>query len=114
MMQRLQVVAAFIERLHTTPREVVEAALRAHSIEWAVAMELGNTEAVKQAVAAGQGLAVVSAATITQEQALGRLAVFHVPELTIERTLSWVRVNGRPASRALRAFALLVDVPLLA
>jgi DNA-binding transcriptional LysR family regulator len=85
-------------------RDVVDEALRHLGREVRVAMELGSTEAVKQAVAASLGVSIIPVATIGQELALGRLAVLDVPELHVTRTLSRVTVAGRPASRALEAF----------
>lgn len=105
---------ATIEELLATPflhrepgsgtREVVEAALRTHGEPPPVAMELGSTEAIKQAVAAGLGVSIVSAAAVVQELALGRLVVPEIAGLQVERTLTLLRVAGRPASRAARAF----------
>lgn len=89
-------------------REVVEAAMHERGLHREIAMELGSTEAIKQAVAAGLGLAVVSTATIAQERELGRLAVLHIPELTVQRTLTRLEVHGRPHSRALDAFLAVV------
>lgn len=103
-----------IEELLATPflhrevgsgtREVVEAALRRHGVLPTVAMELGSTEAIKQAVAAGLGVSIVSAAAVQQELALRRLVIPDVAGLRVERTLNLLRVAGRPASRAANAF----------
>lgn len=90
-------------------REVVEAALRERGVEAKVAMELGSTEAVKQAVAAGLGVSVVSIATIAQELELGRLVVLDVPDLLVRRTLTRLSMIGRRPSRALRAFLALAE-----
>ena len=88
-------------------REVVEEALRARGVEARVAMELGSTEAVKQAVAAGLGVSVVSSAAVVQELELGRLVTLDVPDLRIQRTLSRLAVVGRPRSRATLEFLAL-------
>ncbi len=85
-------------------REVVEAALRGHGELPPAAMELGSTEAIKQAVAAGLGVSIVSAAAIEQELALGRLVIPDIAGLRVERTLTLLRMAGRPVSRAARAF----------
>ena len=52
-------------------RAVAEAALAAHDVRPRVALTLGSTEAVKEAVAAGLGLAVVSRAAAADQLALG-------------------------------------------
>lgn len=90
-------------------RDVVDEALHGLGREVRVAMELGSTEAVKQAVAASLGVSIVPTATIEQELALGRLAILDVPELVVTRTLSRVTIAGRPVSRALGAFLELAD-----
>ena len=91
----------------SSTREVVEAALRERGVEVRVAMELGSTEAVKQAVAAGLGVSIVSIATISQELELGRLRVLDVPDLLVRRTLTRLSVIGRRPSTALREFLAL-------
>lgn len=89
-------------------REVVEVALRAQQIVWDITMELGSTEAIKRAVTAGLGLAIVSEATVAHELALGLLVVLDVPGLAIQRPLTQVRVTGQPTSQALEAFAAIL------
>lgn len=89
-------------------RNVIEQALHERGIALKVLMELGSTEAIKQVVCAGLGLAIVSEATIGLELQAGRLAVLDVPELTLARTLTRLHVIGRPASRALQAFEALL------
>ena len=90
-------------------REVVEAAVRSRGIEVRIAMELGSTEAIKQAVAARLGVSIVSTATISQELQLGRLVTLDVPELRILRPLNRLSVVGRPPSRAAEAFVSLAS-----
>jgi DNA-binding transcriptional LysR family regulator len=74
-------------------------------------MRVGGTEAIKQGVAAGLGLAIVSRAAATDLLALGRIAIVPVDGLAIRRTLSRLRLRRRvggisPASRELE---LLLD-----
>jgi DNA-binding transcriptional LysR family regulator len=88
-------------------REVVDAAMRGFNVAPPVAMELGSTEAIKQAVAAGLGISIVSTAAIRQELALGGLIVLDVPGLRIRRILTRIRMAQRPQSRAARAFLAL-------
>lgn len=58
-------------------------------------MRVGGTEAVKQAVAAGLGLAIVSRAAAADQLALGRIAVLRVEGLEIRRTLAQIILRGR-------------------
>ncbi len=108
-----------VERVLTEPfvlrepgsgsRQVIETALQARGISLTVRMELGSTEAIKQIVAAGLGLAIVSRVTIATEVAMGRLTVLDVPELTLSRTLTRLTIAGRPASHALDALMQLME-----
>lgn len=85
-------------------REVVELALRERDLVPRVVLEIGSTEAIKRAVSAGLGLAIVSAATVEAELRGRQLALVRVPELALRRQLSWLTVLGRPQSPALGAF----------
>jgi len=73
-------------------------------------MELGSTGAIKQAVAAGLGVAVVSRWAIDLELTLGRLAILDVIGFPIERRWSVVNLRARHLSAAgAEARAFLVD-----
>ena len=89
-------------------REVIEATLRERGVEPIVLMSLGNTEAIKRAVAAGIGLAWVSRLTIENEVRSGTLKVLCGPDLIIQRPLHRLRVPGRYESRAAREFVRLL------
>ncbi|HYG57657.1 MAG TPA: LysR family transcriptional regulator [Symbiobacteriaceae bacterium] len=82
----------------SSTREVFVAHARARGLEVVPALELSNTEAVKQAVAAGLGLAVVSLLTIQTEILAGRLQVLRVPDLRLERQLFLARHTGKRLS----------------
>lgn len=90
-------------------REVIELALRERGAALSVTLELGSTEAIKRAVAAGMGLAIVSVATVTTELAAGGLRRLRVPELPLPRQLTRLTVVGRPPSPALRALLALLE-----
>lgn len=85
-------------------REVVEAALAAAGVRLPIGFELGGTEAVKGAVAAGLGVAFVSACAVQQELASGRLARAEVAGLQIRRQFQVARRRGRPLTAAEAAF----------
>lgn len=90
-------------------RQIVSVALAAHNIEPPVAMDLGHTEAIKQAVAAGLGVSILSRLTIEYELALGLLAIVPITGLTIDRWfLLTQRRHSRP-SMAAQAFLALVQ-----
>lgn len=85
-------------------REVMEQALAARGIAIQPVMELGSTEAVKQAVSAGLGLSMVSRVTIQSEVIARKLEVLNIPDLVVQRQLSRVRLSDRPQSQALMAW----------
>jgi DNA-binding transcriptional LysR family regulator len=85
-------------------REVAEQALAEHGVRAKRTVQLGSTEAIKQAVAAGLGLAIISKATIPDEVALHKLTTLRVQDLAIERTLTRLKLVGRTLSPAARAF----------
>jgi DNA-binding transcriptional LysR family regulator len=91
-------------------RAVVDEALAGRGISPSRTLEVGGTEAIKQVVAAGLGLAIVSAATIRDQVALGKLEIIAMRDLEITRTLWQLRIPGRPWVPAAAAFdALLRD-----
>ena len=67
-------------------------------------MSFGNIEAIKRAVAAGIGVAFVSALTIDLEVAAGSLAVVELADFTLRRPFHIVSVRNRHRSRAAQAF----------
>jgi DNA-binding transcriptional LysR family regulator len=85
-------------------REVVTQALAAHGIEPARTLEIGSTEAIKQVVAAGFGISIVSVASVQDQVQLGRLRVLALRDMTIERTLWQLKIPARVAMPAARAF----------
>lgn len=89
-------------------RAVAEAALAAHGVRPPVALTLGSTEAVKEAVAAGLGLAIVSRAAAADELALGRVGAVRVAGLVIRRPLTRLRLEGRRPSAPAVAFEALL------
>jgi DNA-binding transcriptional LysR family regulator len=67
-------------------------------------MSLGSTEAIKRAVAAGAGLAVVSRLALNLELETGRLALLPLSDLTVRRPLHRLARHGASESRAAKAF----------
>ena len=83
---------------------MVVQALAAAGIEPRRTLEIGGTEAIKQAVAAGLGVAIVSTATISDQVTLGRIKVVQMRDLQIERTLWQLKMPGRIEVPAATAF----------
>jgi DNA-binding transcriptional LysR family regulator len=88
-------------------REALEQALAAHGQTVTAGMQLGSTTAIKAAVAAGEGPAVLSRLTITQELAAGQLAEIPVAALDLRRRFHAVwRTGSAPAGHAATLLAL--------
>lgn len=85
-------------------REVIEAALSERGMSLEPAMALGSTEALKNAVAAGLGIAILSRLTVELELSAKRLALVDVADLKLRRALYMVRLRGKYESPAVRAF----------
>jgi DNA-binding transcriptional LysR family regulator len=90
-------------------RDVVAAALAEHGIRPSAVLEVGSTETIKQVVAAGLGIAIVSAATVVDQLALGTLVTLDVPGFVVGRTLTRLCLHGRTPSAAAAAFDALLD-----
>ena len=90
-------------------REVTERALAEHGVRLTNTMRVGGTEAIKQAVAAGLGLAIVSRAAAEDQLVLGKIAVLPVPGLTIRRRLTRLTLQGRTSSAAAGELEAMLD-----
>ena len=89
-------------------REAVEQALLPHLHHFARAMQLGSTEAIKQAAAAGLGLACLSRHAVADLLALGSVRVVETPVPPMSRQLWVVR---HPAKRVPAALWALLGLP---
>ena len=83
-------------------REVSERALALHGARLTNTMRVGGTEAIKQAVAAGLGFAIVSRAAAADQLALGKIAVLSVNRLEMRRTFAQIKLRGRVTTAAAR------------
>ncbi|HWB54142.1 MAG TPA: LysR substrate-binding domain-containing protein [Tepidisphaeraceae bacterium] len=89
-------------------RAVIERALARKSIEITPAMSLGSTEAVKRAVEAGIGVAIISRLAIRQELRAGTLIELPISDLKIVRPLHRLELHGKVRSPATQAFAAML------
>ncbi len=85
-------------------RAVVERALRRHGLKIKPLLLLASPEAIKNAVAAGLGLAIVSRLMVALELQAGSLGIIPLKDLTIQRPLHLQRIRGRSQSPALANF----------
>jgi len=90
-------------------REVAEDALRRHRVVPRTTLEMSSTEAIKQTVAAGLGVSILSAAAAADQLALGKLRRLDIPGFHVPRALSRLSLADRRPSFAARAFAALLD-----
>lgn len=92
-------------------REVVTQALASNNIEPLRFLEIGSTAAIKQAVAAGIGVSIVSTVATRDQVRLGYLKAVELRGITIERSLWRLRLSDRTPRPAARAFDDLLDDP---
>jgi DNA-binding transcriptional LysR family regulator len=85
-------------------RAAVEELFEVAGIPLKVGMVLGHIEAIKQAVAAGLGVSVLSALAIKREVRCGKLVVLDVECFPIQRRWYLIRLQHRPVSEATAAF----------
>ena len=85
-------------------RQVTERALQRAGGHINASMELGHTEAIKQAVMAGLGVAFVSRHAIRGELAAGRLHEVRLRGLRIRRHFHIIHNEARTLSASARAF----------
>jgi DNA-binding transcriptional LysR family regulator len=85
-------------------REIVTKALADLGVEPRRTLEIGNTEAIKQAVAAGLGISIVSGSAVSDQVEWGRLKTVDIRGLNINRQLWQLKLPGRLDAPAALAF----------
>jgi DNA-binding transcriptional LysR family regulator len=85
-------------------RAVVERALRRKGFKVNPLLSLASPEAIKNMVAAGIGLAIVSRLIVGLELQTGLLGIIRLKDLTIQRPLHLQRVRGRSESPSAAKF----------
>jgi DNA-binding transcriptional LysR family regulator len=102
--QRLREARWLVREEGSATRRVTETALERAEIPIPTRLELGHTEAIKEGVRAGLGVAFVSEHAVRSELATGELRVLRVSGLTIQRHFHVIRHEARVLSLAARAF----------
>jgi DNA-binding transcriptional LysR family regulator len=90
-------------------RQVAERALQRAGVGVGASMELGHTEAIKQAVMAGLGVALVSIHAVRGDVASGRLRALRLKGMRIRRHFHMIHNEARMLSASARAFLDLLD-----
>ena len=90
-------------------RWVMEETFRQQGIQYQVGMELGQTEAIKGAVAAGIGVAILSRFAVAHEVSCKTLAVVRVEGVSLTRDFVLVRLKEKRQSAVALAFRELLE-----
>jgi LysR family transcriptional regulator, low CO2-responsive transcriptional regulator len=101
---RLQNDAFILREPGSGTRLAAEKFFEQHGVTLKVRMELGSNEAVKQLVAGGLGISVLSATTLRAEIASGELSILDVRGLPLERKWHLVYPAAKQLTPATKAF----------
>jgi DNA-binding transcriptional LysR family regulator len=92
----------------SSTKSLVERALANRGLRVNAALSVSSTEAVKRAVSAGMGVAIISSLAAGPDLAGRKLVRLPVKDLSITRPLHHLTVKGRRPSKAATAFLCLV------
>ena len=101
---RLRDVPFILREEGSGTRRAFEKFFEQHGVVLKARMELGSNEAVKQVVAGGLGVAVLSASTLRAELASGELTILDVRGLPLKRKWHVVYPVGKQLTPASKAF----------
>lgn len=85
-------------------REIVDYLLLSHLPQFQLALELGNSEAIKHAVRHGMGISCLSRRVIAEQLGTGSLVEIAIPLPTLSRTLYRIHHRQKHISKALTRF----------
>lgn len=85
-------------------RKAVHKLFESHGLDLKVKLDLGSNEAIKQAIAGGMGLSVLSKHTLALEGLNNQLAILDVKEFPIERYWYVVYPSGKQLSAIAKEF----------
>ncbi|NJN72462.1 MAG: LysR family transcriptional regulator [Limnothrix sp. RL_2_0] len=95
----------FISReMGSGTRRAVESLFKSNDIEVQIRLELGSNEAIKQAIAGGLGISVLSRHTLITEPTDGELAVLDINHFPIQREWYVAYLAGKKLSVIAEAF----------
>jgi DNA-binding transcriptional LysR family regulator len=93
-----------IREIGSGTRHVFDQLLKQHGVKIEPYMELGSSEAIKQAVMAGLGIAVLSLHSVQLERDVNKLTVLDVEGFPLKRRWYAVHLKGRKLSLVARTF----------
>jgi len=85
-------------------RQAVQNLLNQHRVDVRVRLELGSNEAIKQAIAGGMGISVLSQHTLVSEGAKSELAVLDIDHFPIKRRWYVASLGGKQLSVVAQTF----------
>lgn len=109
--ERLADERVLVREEGSATRQVTERALQAAGVTLRRTMQLGHTEAIKQAIMAGLGVAFVSRYAVRNEVETRRLAVVPLRGLAIHRHFHVIHNDARGLPASARAFMALLEAP---
>jgi DNA-binding transcriptional LysR family regulator len=92
-------------------REIVERAFARHRMVLRCGLQIGSSEALKQAALEGGGIGWVSELCVVEELRTGRLIALKTAHLSLERPLYSLRLRGRHLKRSALAFLQSFEQP---
>ena len=101
---RLQQETFLVREPGSGTRSLMERVFAEKGLELSTPMEMSSTEAIKQGVEAGLGLALLSAHTLEMESALKRLVILDVEGFPVVRDWYIVHRAGKRLSAVAQAF----------
>lgn len=93
-----------IREIGSGTRNAFDQLLQEHGLKIEPYMELGSSEALKQAVMAGLGIAVLSLHSVQLERSVNKLTVLDVEGFPLKRRWYAVHLKGRKLSLVARTF----------
>jgi LysR family transcriptional regulator, low CO2-responsive transcriptional regulator len=115
--ERLSEECLLVREEGSATRRVAEAALKRAGVKARICLQLGHTEAIKQGVRAGLGIAFVSEYAVESELAGRQLVAARLKNFVIQRHFHVIRHEAKsltPPAKAFLAFLELDHVPGLA
>jgi DNA-binding transcriptional LysR family regulator len=103
-LQKLVDYPFLLSRLGSGTRIAVDNLLKSAGVRLGTTMELGTTEGVKHAVAAGLGVSILSEHMVRKEVASGAIRTIPLEGIDLKRHLYLVRHKDRYLSEAAQAF----------
>lgn len=103
-LERLADESFLLREMGSGTRAALEEMFEIKGLPLKTTMVLGHVEAIKQAVAAGLGISVLSSVAVQREVRHGTLAILNVDQFPIQRRWYIARLTHRPLSASADAF----------